>query len=200
MTQRRPDPRRPRTRRSILESARLLFTAQSIEATTIAQVSAHAGVAIGSIYSHFGSKENLVIELLVHVSEPRFEALEASRAGRTPLDRVAAVGEAIMQLAIDEPVAFLAGAGGLLLSNDLVSEGPGSTLVHWIETVGDHLRDDLQLAIDAGDLPPGDVGQLVALRLALWTGIATSVARQDRFAVDVSVARGVLAQGSALLQ
>lgn len=51
------------TRQRALVAALALFDAQGVEATTIDQVRDAAGISVGSLYHHFGSREGLVIAL-----------------------------------------------------------------------------------------------------------------------------------------
>jgi len=48
-----------RTRRAILESAYALFSLQGYAATSMRQIAESAGLALGSIYNHFASKEEM---------------------------------------------------------------------------------------------------------------------------------------------
>lgn len=51
------------TRQRALAAALTLFDAQGVEATTIEQLRAAAGISTGSLYHHFGSREGLVVAL-----------------------------------------------------------------------------------------------------------------------------------------
>jgi AcrR family transcriptional regulator len=53
-----------RTRRSILDAARELFTVHGYAATSIAEIAQHAGVAIDTIYATIGRKPALMRELV----------------------------------------------------------------------------------------------------------------------------------------
>lgn len=57
--------KRERTRASIRESAIRLFRERGYEATTIRLVAAECGLAVGSAYYHFPSKQHLVQELFL---------------------------------------------------------------------------------------------------------------------------------------
>jgi AcrR family transcriptional regulator len=48
-----------RTRRAILEAAYSLFLDQGYHATSMRQIASKAGLALGGIYNHFGSKEEI---------------------------------------------------------------------------------------------------------------------------------------------
>jgi AcrR family transcriptional regulator len=50
-------------RRQILEAALDCFTTRGVEATTIGDIRAHCGASVGSIYHHFGSKDELAVAL-----------------------------------------------------------------------------------------------------------------------------------------
>jgi AcrR family transcriptional regulator len=59
-----PQSAASRTRRSqILEAALDCFTTRGVEATSISDIRAHCGASVGSIYHHFGSKEDLAAAL-----------------------------------------------------------------------------------------------------------------------------------------
>lgn len=51
-------------RQQILDAARAVFERKGIAETSMTDVSAQAGVAVGSIYVHFGSKEELLKRLI----------------------------------------------------------------------------------------------------------------------------------------
>ncbi|MDO9354929.1 MAG: TetR/AcrR family transcriptional regulator [Solirubrobacteraceae bacterium] len=198
-TTRRPDPRPARTRAVILDAVHELVTEQGITDTTIAQVSDRAQVAVGSIYTHFGSKDGLVLELAWSRTAPAFATLEELRADRGPLERVTALGEAIVDFALAEPVSLGAFLGVQALPGDLASHEAGRQLLTEVELVSAHLRSDLQEAIDAGQTPEAPADELAAMLLGLWTGLAAAVVRGDRFAVDASLARRALGRIGTLL-
>lgn len=204
---RRPDPRPARTRRTILDAAGALVAEQGVEDTTIAEVADRAQVAIGSIYAHFGSKENLVLELIELLSEPRFASLEEARSERTPQERVKAVGEALVQFAIDEPVAYAAWVGGHLASSSAsaaaATEGDAAArLKTRLDAVGAQLRADLgEVRRDASGeaAGPTELDEDAMALVALWTGIAGSVARRDGFTLPGPTARRLLERTALIL-
>lgn len=51
-------------RQSILNAAKQLFVELGVSGTTIAEIAKHAGIAKGSVYSHFKSKQDIVIALM----------------------------------------------------------------------------------------------------------------------------------------
>ena len=54
-----------RTRKGIMEAAYELFLKQGYAATSMRQIAEQAGLALGGIYNHFGSKEAIFSELIL---------------------------------------------------------------------------------------------------------------------------------------
>src|SRR5206468_2663731 len=55
----RIDPRSRRTMDALMRAAEELFSERPAEEVTVEEIAERAGVAIGSIYNHFGSKAGL---------------------------------------------------------------------------------------------------------------------------------------------
>src|SRR3954471_15457645 len=79
------------TKQKIIDAAEQLIADQGYAATSLRQVIASAGVNLASIHYHFGSKEELLHELLMRkagpVNEQRIELLDryAAESGGAPL-------------------------------------------------------------------------------------------------------------------
>ena len=54
-----------RTRSEILQAAHLLFLRNGYHGTSMRQIAAEAGIALGGIYNHFDSKEDIFIAVLI---------------------------------------------------------------------------------------------------------------------------------------
>ncbi len=79
----------PKTRQRIVDAALELFVAQGIAATTTRDIAGRAGIAEGTIYRHFESKEALAQEIFLEGYMPFAKALTAfERAGGTLLERL----------------------------------------------------------------------------------------------------------------
>ena len=78
----RPGPdRRGDTRHEILFAAAALMADRGFSATSVDEIAAAAGVAKGSVYYNFGSKEELFTTILTEGIGRLNEALAAARAG-----------------------------------------------------------------------------------------------------------------------
>lgn len=76
---------RRETRLRILAAARELFLAQGFEATAMRDVARQAGIAVGSIFAHFPSKADLLLELAGEMNERTFDHLEAAMPPNGPI-------------------------------------------------------------------------------------------------------------------
>jgi AcrR family transcriptional regulator len=78
-----------RTRSAILDVAEQLFSEKGVEGTSVRDIIKAAGVNLGAVNYHFGTKERLALEVFARRLEPvnrariaRLDALEAAAGGR----------------------------------------------------------------------------------------------------------------------
>src|SRR5215469_5023121 len=95
----RNTPRAQDTRRRIYEAALKLFREQGFEQTTMRDIAAKAGVALGGAYYYFSSKEAIVLAFYQDMQESSHEAIIEALAGHKKLkDRLRYVLEKRLQL------------------------------------------------------------------------------------------------------
>lgn len=80
----RRERERLRHRQEILEAARKVVAQRGIDGLTVEQVAREADFAVGSIYRHFRSKEELIEVVLGELMEPLFEHIEALPGSGAP--------------------------------------------------------------------------------------------------------------------
>lgn len=80
----RRERERLRHRQEILEAARKVVTDRGVDGLTVDLVAREAEFAVGSIYRHFRSKEELIEVLITEFAEPIFEEIEAIPATGAP--------------------------------------------------------------------------------------------------------------------
>src|SRR5215469_4852174 len=86
------------TKQKILDAAERLIADQGYAATSLRHIIAEAGVNLAAVHYHFGSKEDLLDQLILDKASPvnaerlrLLERFEAESAGRpVPVDRVLA--------------------------------------------------------------------------------------------------------------
>ncbi len=103
--------------RRIVETAVLLAEKGGFEAVRLRDVASQAGVALGTLYRHFRSKEDLLMAALSLEAEALLEQMqETPPKGPTPLERVTAYFTAATQALCRKPklarAVLRAGASG----------------------------------------------------------------------------------------
>ncbi|WP_017603740.1 TetR/AcrR family transcriptional regulator [Nocardiopsis alkaliphila] len=84
-----PTERGRRKRGALIQAAREVFEEQGFEDTRIAQITGRAGVAYGSFYTYFDSKETVFHEVAKGVAGEMFDAARsAAPPDTTPVDRI----------------------------------------------------------------------------------------------------------------
>lgn len=82
-----PTPSDP-VRQRIMDAAERLFSEEGFAATSLRQITAEAGVNLAAVNYHFGSKENLHLELIARAVAPlnarRLALLDAAEAAAAP--------------------------------------------------------------------------------------------------------------------
>lgn len=82
----RRERERLRHRAEILDAARKVVAARGLSGLTVEEVARQAEFAVGSIYRHFRSKDEMIELLVAHVAEPLCEEVEAIAASDAPFE------------------------------------------------------------------------------------------------------------------
>ncbi len=95
----RSTPRAEDTRRKIYEAALELFREKGFEQTTMRDIAAKAGVALGAAYYYFSSKDAIVLAFYRELQDSSHELILESLAGRKKLkDRIRCVLDKRLEL------------------------------------------------------------------------------------------------------
>ncbi|GAA3831338.1 MULTISPECIES: TetR/AcrR family transcriptional regulator [Amycolatopsis] len=144
-------PRGESTKQKLFEATLRLATEKGLAGLTVDEIAAAAGVAKGTVYYNFGSKDGLIDALLRYGVGQLAERLRAHAAEPDPV--------AALESLVDTGLEFIAGHRGF--SQILVSElwrTPGQwqeTLSLLREDIVSIVKEQLQRVADAGRLPPG---------------------------------------------
>jgi AcrR family transcriptional regulator len=99
--------RKAQTRERLLEAAARVYARRGFGGATLDEVAAEAGFTKGAVYSHFGSKENLLLALLEeHLAAQIAEQIALFDRDRMPWERPLAGSERWMQRLEDDPDSF----------------------------------------------------------------------------------------------
>jgi AcrR family transcriptional regulator len=168
------------TRDVLLEHARKLFSQKGFRGTSIRLLTARAGVNLGAVTYHFGSKEALYHAVLEGIFEPLSATLaRVEAAPGPPLERI----DALVTLLLEELDRHPTHAG--LIRHELALARPlPPPLRAWLGTIYGTLTRLIEAGQDDGSIVAGD-SRLLAL----------TVLAQPFY---VAMARQALAQGAIL--
>jgi TetR/AcrR family transcriptional regulator len=174
------DPRRQRTLDALLQAGEEIFSERSVDDVTVEEIAERAGVAVGSIYNHFGSKAGLhaaVVERALEVDRHYMD--RAYTGGRGPLDQIYAAAENYLQFYLDHPDYFrmlaFPGSPGRYQAGQQLSD----RLVQAVDEQNARLVDALRRGIEAGELRAGDPAEVATILWAAWNGIISLGWRPD---------------------
>jgi AcrR family transcriptional regulator len=165
------------TRNRVLEAARELFDTQGYQGTTIREIARHAGVSVGSVFTTFASKG----EVLSQVMEARLDDLYAT------LDRVAPHlrGSAVERLRTIFAVMFDFEAARPKLFLSHIAAAYDWTLPQTAKPFGRNARirallhDTLAKGIEAGEIDPSaNLPEMVELLIAAYAWTYTLAVRE----------------------
>ncbi|MDQ8047074.1 MAG: TetR/AcrR family transcriptional regulator [Solirubrobacteraceae bacterium] len=200
---RRPDGRRERTARAIKGAASTLFFDQGVQRTTIDEIAEGAGVSVGSVYVHFGSKDALYLALVEEASAINASYVSEAASSDSPLQRVFNAGDAYVRFALEHPVSFrlISMQGSQPVITPELEEAQ-SRITDRVEQRITAIGMDLAAAMAAGEIDQIPVETAVKFLWATWTAVISLTLRTDRLKISpeelqvtLATARNVLARG-----
>jgi AcrR family transcriptional regulator len=198
---RKPDGRRARTSRAILDAAARLFFERGLQRTTIDEIAEAASVSVGSVYVHFGSKEGLYLALVEHAVELSEHYTERAADDPSPLRRVLNLGDAYVDFALAEPVAFR--IASMQMFDPSVSEDLGPIADRIAERISAtimRLRNDLQEAVEIGEIIPIDPDRAMTFVWGAWSGVLALGLRDAPLTVPADYIRQTLRAAALVLE
>ncbi len=165
----------------LIQAGRDLFPKLGYAGCSVRALTRKAGVNLGAVTYHFGSKRQLYEEVLATFAEPLRARIAQAAAGEgTPLERIERVVRELFQYLLEEPDM------PRILLHQLVSERPMPEVARWAlqanhATVAELIREGQR----DGSIRPGDP-RLLAISVAsqpLIAAIMRSVL-QEAIAID----------------
>ncbi|MGE0151345.1 MAG: TetR/AcrR family transcriptional regulator [Reyranellaceae bacterium] len=148
------------TKVRIERAALTLFVARGVAATTTKEIALAAGIAEGTIYRHFATKEAMAEELFLRVHTALAQELEKAQRGKSALKEKAR--------AIVQTYCAAADADWLLFSYHLLSQHQHmiQVRIEQANPVG-VVREVVRKAMAAGEIPRRDIEVLTAMVLGV---------------------------------
>lgn len=143
MTRAESEQRSSSTRELILEAAERLFAEQGFAATSVRDIVRDAGTSAPSLYHFFGSKENLVVELVTDRHAAYCDALEADlKPAETVFDVCQRFVRFVLTNMSKKPITAKFILGVMFgPRQDVPEKAVGETLARSQEILQDRIRD-----------------------------------------------------------
>jgi AcrR family transcriptional regulator len=160
-----------RTRTRLLEAAEEVFTDFGYHEASIVKIADAAGVASGTFYLYFSTKQDLFDELVEDLNRRvRHAMAEAAARGQTRAESERLGFEAFFRFTADHP-----GLYRVIRQAEFVS--PPALRLHY-QRIADSYARGLETAMERGEIASGDpevlawalmgAGELIGLRWILW--------------------------------
>jgi AcrR family transcriptional regulator len=187
------DQRKERTTAALLNAAEVLFRERSVEDVTVEEIAGAAGVAVGSIYNHFGSKAGLHAALVERALAVDRDFMDrAYRSAASPVDQIHAAAEQYLAFYLAHPdhfrmLAFPDPPGRYAAGQEL-----SERLARSVDEQNQRLVDAIRRGIAAGELRPVDPDRTATVLWAAWNGIISLAWRPDPLRRDEAGLRELL--------
>ncbi|BCK55325.1 TetR/AcrR family transcriptional regulator [Nocardia wallacei] len=194
------DPRKQRTIESLVRAGEEIFAEQGVEETTVEEIAGRAGVAVGSIYNHFGSKAGLhaaVVERALGVDRNYMD--RAYTTDRTPIEQLYAAAEEYLEFYLAYPeyfrmLAFPGAPGQYAAGQDLADR-----LASAVAQQNRRMVEALRAGIAAAVIRPVDPDAVATVLWACWNGVISLGWRPDSLGRDESELRSLLRTATDLV-
>jgi len=167
----RQERRAAARKHQILHAAAKIFAEKGFHRTTAREIAEEADLAVGTIYNYFESKEDIVIEIVDHITTAQQRAPQAEEALKHDYREVFYRGfrERIREIDEDHLTMFMAVLPEILSTPSLRQR-------YYERFIGPSIavgEGHVQARIDLGQIEPlDDVALMVRLMHSLWVGIS----------------------------
>jgi TetR/AcrR family transcriptional regulator len=194
------DPRRQRTIDALIAAAQDVFSTRTVDEVTVEEIADKAGVAVGSLYNHFGSKAGLQAAVIEHALDTDRHYMDrAYTSSRSPIKQIYAAAEQYLDFYLDHPdyfrmLAFPSQPGHYQAGHDLAER-----LVRAVDEQNRRLVEALRLGIEAGQLRDVDPEEVATILWAAWNGVISLGWRPDTLRRDEAELRALLATATEIV-
>ncbi|NGN95835.1 TetR/AcrR family transcriptional regulator [Nocardioides sp. KC13] len=187
------DPRARRTIEALLTAAEQLFARRSVDDVTLDEIATAAGVAVGSVYNHFGSKAGLhaaVVQRAVD-ADRRFMDRAYTQDG-SAVERLYAAADAYLDFYAANPdyfrtLAFPSGSTAYPAGRELADR-----LATSVREQNARMVAELRRGVADGSFRAIDPDDVATVLWAAWNGIISLGWRNDALGRDLDGLRELL--------
>jgi TetR/AcrR family transcriptional regulator len=179
------DPRAERTVEALLGAAERLFSSRPVHQVTLDEIAAEAGVAVGSVYNHFGSKAGLhaaVVERALDTDRKFMD--QAYTDDRGPVEQLYAAAEEYLGFYLANPdyfrmLAFPGDPGRYPAGRELAER-----LATSVNEQNARMVAALRRGMEAGTIREVDPEDVATVLWAAWNGVISLGWRPDALRRD----------------
>ncbi len=180
VAQRRVDPRKQRTMDALLAAAQQMFAERPVEEVTVEEIGQHAGVAVGSIYNNFGSKEGLYAAVVARALDVDRDYMDrAYTPDRNPIQQLLAASEQYLRFALDHPQFFRMLAFPTKPGPYPAAADTAALLSQRVDEQNARMVDAIERGIAEGVVRQIDPQKTATILWASWNGIISLAWRHD---------------------
>ncbi len=144
--------RRQMLRDEILQATHMLMAEKGHEAMSMDELAAQVGISKPTLYSYFGTKDELIVQAAVRAMHKVLVVIEEAHHHQTPLQRLALILKTILQFQIGENPNLEPRPWRAELFNFLSEQEESRTMMDRIDAGIVAL---VRAAIDRGEIRPG---------------------------------------------
>ena len=197
---RRVDPRKQRTIDALLAAAQPMFAERPVDEVTVEEIGRRAGVAVGSIYNNFGSKEGLYAAVVTRALDVDREYMDrAYTPDRSPIEQLLAASEQYLRFALDHPNFFRMLAFPAKPGPYPGAEETATLLSRRVDEQNARMVDAIERGVAEGSIRDLDPVKTATILWASWNGIISLAWRHDDLRQDPAGLRELLDRATDLV-
>jgi len=165
---------------ALLSAAQQMFAERSVEDVTVEEIGRHAGVAVGSIYNNFGSKEGLYAAVVARALDVDRDYMDrAYTPNRNPVEQLLAASEQYLRFALDHPQFFRMLAFPAKPGPYPAAEETAAVLARRVDEQNARMVDAIERGVADGSIRRLDPQATATILWASWNGIISLAWRHD---------------------
>ena len=170
---------------ALIAAAQEMFAERPVGEITVEEIGQHAGVAVGSIYNNFGSKEGLYAAVVARALDVDRDYMDrAYTPDRNPIEQLLAASEQYLRFALDHPQFFRMLAFPAKPGPSPAAVQTAALLRRRVDEQNARMVDAIERGIAEGSIRKLDPQQTATILWASWNGIISLAWRHDDLRQD----------------
>ncbi len=185
---------------ALVAAAQQMFADRPVDEVTVEEIGQHAGVAVGSIYNNFGSKEGLYAAVVARALDVDRDYMDrAYTPDRNPIEQLLAASEQYLRFALDHPQFFRMLAFPTKPGPYAAAADTAALLSRRVDEQNARMVDAIERGIADGSIRQLDPQQTATILWASWNGIISLAWRHDDLRQDPESLGELIAKAADLV-